>query len=295
MSATRAASLFEPGTFVNFRCAAHACPTRGAAEAPGCSFSHMPLQAQSRRQWQPSKSRSSGLGPRSQWCASQQLQGESGCDRTHSLSAANHFGGHLLRILQTGTGCASSRSERRYRGGVRAAINIDRRRHLEEAFKRQLELEAQAEEDSGTCPVDCVTPVRNLAEFQKVLDEAEASDDLVVVDFYNAACGSCKYILPQFVKMCKSGGQGAGGMGGVVFVKHDVRDEYDELTDLARFYRIRMVPMFAFFQDGSRKEQFATRDKQRVERTIKALLNRRKTFQETYGDRSEHEKTNGDS
>lgn len=52
----------------------------------------------------------------------------------------------------------------------------------------------------------------------------------VVVDFYNAACGSCKYILPQFVKMCKSGGQGAGGMGGVVFVKHDVRDEYDELT-----------------------------------------------------------------
>lgn len=52
----------------------------------------------------------------------------------------------------------------------------------------------------------------------------------VVVDFYNAACGACKYILPQFVKMCKSGGQGAGGMGGVVFVKHDVRDEYDELT-----------------------------------------------------------------
>lgn len=48
-------------------------------------------------------------------------------------------------------------------------------------------------------------------------------------------------------------------------------------------------------QDGSRKEQFATRDKQRVERTIKALLNRRKTFEETYGDKGEQEKADGEN
>lgn len=41
------------------------------------------------------------------------------------------------------------------------------------------ELEAQEEEEDGTCPVDCVQGVRNLAEFQKVLDTAEENDDLV--------------------------------------------------------------------------------------------------------------------
>jgi hypothetical protein len=41
------------------------------------------------------------------------------------------------------------------------------------------ESEAQGEEEDGTCPVDCVQGVRNLAEFQKVLDTAEENDDLV--------------------------------------------------------------------------------------------------------------------
>lgn len=139
MSATVAASVSEAGMSLNFCCCgAQARPAWGAAEAPGCSYAHVPPQAQAHRRWQPSQALATRLRRRSQCCNSWQSQSNSGCDRTHSLSAASHLGGHSLQELQAGIGCASSGGERRHRGGARAAINIDRRRHLEEAFKRQL-------------------------------------------------------------------------------------------------------------------------------------------------------------
>lgn len=39
---------------------------------------------------------------------------------------------------------------------------------------------------------------------------------------------------------------------GVRFLQHDVRTEYDEPSDVARLYRIRATPSFAFFSDGSK-------------------------------------------
>ena len=99
-----------------------------------------------------------------------------------------------------------------------------------------------------------------------MLEEATTGRELVVVDFYSTSCGACKYIAPQFVKLCK-----AGKSGGVVFAKHNVRDEYDELTDVAQLYGIKVVPMFAFFRDGARVEQFPTRDKVKVAETIERL------------------------
>eukprot|EP00270_Netrium_digitus_P007807 TRINITY_DN2290_c1_g2_i4.p1 TRINITY_DN2290_c1_g2~~TRINITY_DN2290_c1_g2_i4.p1 ORF type:complete len:122 (-),score=27.66 TRINITY_DN2290_c1_g2_i4:237-602(-) len=97
----------------------------------------------------------------------------------------------------------------------------------------------------------------------------------VVVDFYNAACGACKYILPQFVKLCKGeSGSREGVDVGVRFLKHDVRDEYDDVSEIARFYKVKAVPMFAFFIGGSRVQQFATRDRTSLSSAISNLRSR---------------------
>ncbi|CAM6083368.1 unnamed protein product [Calypogeia fissa] len=160
---------------------------------------------------------------------------------------------------------------------VQVQLQIDRKRYFEESLRRQEEEEAREAEAEITCPVDCVREVRTYAEFERVLQEAELANTLVVVDFYNSSCGSCKYILPQFIKLCKRGcGEECPveGEKGILFIKHNVRDDYDDLTDLARFYSIRTVPMFSFFVDGSRVEQFPTRDKKKLEQSVKNLLTR---------------------
>ncbi|KAL3684488.1 hypothetical protein R1sor_002510 [Riccia sorocarpa] len=167
--------------------------------------------------------------------------------------------------------------ERRRSRETEARIHIDRKLYFNESFKRQEEEEAREAEAEISCPVDCVREVRTYAEFERVLHDAEQNNALVVVDFYNSSCGSCKYILPQFIKLCKRGcGEECAveNEKGVMFIKHNVRDEYDDLTDLARFYSIRSVPMFSFFVDGCRIEQFPTRDRQKLEQNVQLLLTR---------------------
>ena len=44
----------------------------------------------------------------------------------------------------------------------------------------------------------------------------------VVVDFYKTACGSCRYIQPGFVKLCRAS---EAGRAAVVFLKHNIFDE----------------------------------------------------------------------
>ncbi|KAJ7515208.1 hypothetical protein O6H91_22G005700 [Diphasiastrum complanatum] len=158
---------------------------------------------------------------------------------------------------------------------VRAGIHVDRRRHLEESLKRQKEAEAREAEAGVTCPIDCVRVVHNLVEFENILKEADATNDLVVVDFYNSSCGACKYMLPQFMKLCKRGCSEeciVEEENGVIYVKHNVLDEYDDMTDLATLYSIRSVPMFAFFKNGALVEQFPTRDRRKLEQAICRLL-----------------------
>lgn len=158
---------------------------------------------------------------------------------------------------------------------VLAGIQIDRRRYFDDLLKRQLEAEARQAEADLTCPLDCVRDVHTYREFEKVLHDAEEANELVVVDFYNSSCGACKYLLPQLIKLCKKGCGDECHVNeaiGVVFVKHNVRDEYDELTDLARFYSIRAVPMFSFFMNGSRVDQFPTRDRQRLRQALCQIL-----------------------
>ncbi|CAI7810574.1 unnamed protein product [Closterium sp. NIES-53] len=58
----------------------------------------------------------------------------------------------------------------------------------------------------------------------------------------------------------------------VRFLKHNVRDDYDDLTEIALLYRIKLVPAFAFFKDGSCIGQIATRNTSRVAAALATLL-----------------------
>lgn len=156
---------------------------------------------------------------------------------------------------------------------VGAGININRRNYFDQLLQRQREAEVLEAEAEVTCPVHCVREVHNYREFEKVVNDAQQQKKLVVMDFYDTSCGACKYILHQVIKLCKKGcGEECSVGGEVVFIKHNIKDQYDELTDLARFYSIRSVPMFSFFVDGCRVRQFPTRDGRQLENTICQLL-----------------------
>ncbi|CAI5484795.1 unnamed protein product [Closterium sp. Yama58-4] len=207
---------------------------------------------------------------------------------------------------------------------VSARIQVDRRKYLEELFRRQLEEEKRRAESAVTCPVDCVREVRTMADLEAELLTAENNMQLVVVDFYNSSCGSCKYILPKFIDLCKSGCQGDSEctvdgfafsdnttldkvttdgitrnvlpaaaeeskdadavdsetvrqeFSAVRFLKHNVRDDYDDLTEIALLYRIKLVPAFAFFKDGSCIGQISTRNTSRVAAALATLLSGQK-------------------
>ena len=66
----------------------------------------------------------------------------------------------------------------------------------------------------------------------------EAGSSLVVVDFFKTSCGSCKYIMPGYERICKSIHEQTTNPD-VVFLKHNVfDDEEEEKTDLSRRLRI---------------------------------------------------------
>jgi len=119
-------------------------------------------------------------------------------------------------------------------------------------------------DEDEPCPLECVRQIYTVNDFKKLAEEAHPKS-LVVVDFYRTACGSCKYILPGFVKLCKRSGSHAAP---VVFLKHNVMDEYEERTELADHADIRAVPSFQFWMNGKKVEQFATRDKTKISLAI---------------------------
>lgn len=46
--------------------------------------------------------------------------------------------------------------------------------------------------------------------------------------------------------------QAAAQRAGVTFLKHDIRTEHDDLSDLARLYKVRATPTFAFLVGGAK-------------------------------------------
>ena len=87
------------------------------------------------------------------------------------------------------------------------AIHIDRRHHLELAWKRQQEREQQLSADisllsqpEGTSEGK-VIEVYDLAQLDRILEWA--GNSLVVVCFYTRSCGACKSLLSYFEELSK--------------------------------------------------------------------------------------------
>ncbi|XP_076925468.1 thioredoxin-like 4, chloroplastic [Bidens hawaiensis] len=121
------------------------------------------------------------------------------------------------------------------------------------------------DEDEELCPVECVREIKKDEELLTVLDKTRKGNTLVVVDFYRTSCGSCKYIEQGFAKLCKGSGDEEAA---VIFLKHNVIDEYDEQSDIAERLRIKAVPLFHFYKNGTLLEAFPTRDKERIKAAI---------------------------
>ncbi|GBF94865.1 thioredoxin-like chloroplastic [Raphidocelis subcapitata] len=126
-------------------------------------------------------------------------------------------------------------------------------------------------EDDTPCPTDCVIEVFTEAELEGVFSSA-LPDALVVVDFFKTDCPACKVMAPGFHRMCRSASEHAQH---IIFVKHNIYEYEDddgdgELTPLARRFKIKTVPQFAFFKSNGAElvESFATRDKTRLTEAV---------------------------
>ncbi len=58
--------------------------------------------------------------------------------------------------------------------------------------------------------------------------------------------------MPMHNPPCSWLAQAAQQRAGVRFLKHDIRTEHDDASDVARLYRIRATPTFAFLVGGAK-------------------------------------------
>ncbi|XP_060563520.1 thioredoxin-like [Ruditapes philippinarum] len=99
----------------------------------------------------------------------------------------------------------------------------------------------------------------NLDELEAFLEEC--GDKIVVIDFWAGWCGPCKLIGPVFERLAKD--QSVSDK--LVFVKVDV----DEATDIAQWIGIECMPMFVFYQNGEKIDEFAGANGQLLEKKIR--------------------------
>ena len=98
---------------------------------------------------------------------------------------------------------------------------------------------------------------------QATFDEAIASGQPVLVDFWATWCGPCRMMAPIIEEL------GADYDGKVVVGKVDV----DEEADLAQRYGIMSIPTLILFKDGEPAEQLVgARPKAAVQEMIDGAL-----------------------
>jgi hypothetical protein len=163
------------------------------------------------------------------------------------------------------------------------AINIDRRAHLEAAWRRQAEEEAAlaalsggvlrsageagpgpgsaASSSASAAAAPALDPaalhtVRSAAHLD-ALAAAAGGATVIAVVFYSRSCGTCKAWLAG-ARACAA--EAGAARSGVLFAAHDVRDAWDDATDLARLHRVRAVPTVLFFSGGASVRRLAAPD-----------------------------------
>ncbi|CAL5229040.1 g12289 [Coccomyxa viridis] len=188
---------------------------------------------------------------------------------TGSVTAAQRQHWGRCRPSQVPLGMSCNRQRRQARGRIEVqSLNIDRRQHLEQAWRRQeAEQAAMDLEGSSCCGVDCVTELKNLAHLDRIVESASSS--VVAIAFYSRSCGICKEMLKHYSKLCRESG---GQMAGARFLKHNIRDDFDDLTDVARLYGIRAVPCFVFFIGGAQMKRMSMMDSRQNPEAVKRLI-----------------------
>lgn len=126
------------------------------------------------------------------------------------------------------------------------ALSIDRNKHLDLAWQRQLEQEQLIQKAATDAVADNVIQVYNLPHLESLLEAAGGS--VVVVCFYATSCGICKDVLRELDGVCTDAHRSKAR---IVFLKHDIYNEYDFLSDISRLYGVRTTPSFFFFVDGA--------------------------------------------
>lgn len=179
------------------------------------------------------------------------ISGRAGCTPSHHLSLpVDHH--------------------RQRRHGVLArGITIDRRQHFELAWRKQTADDPFQAVDTGCCPINCITEVRDLQHLERVVDAAGSS--VLVLALYSRSCGACKDMLHFQQRLCKEANQQSAG---AVFLRHNIRNEFDDLTDIARLHRVRSVPTFVFFVGGAQVNRINMVDSRADASAIRTIIGR---------------------
>ncbi|KAK9903253.1 hypothetical protein WJX75_000800 [Coccomyxa subellipsoidea] len=141
---------------------------------------------------------------------------------------------------------------------------LDKYRQDQAVVEAQRVVKDEEGADDETCPAECVRDIYSVEDLDNALEKA-GENTLVVVDFFKTACGSCRYIQPGFVKLCRASEERHSP---VMFLRHNIFDEYEELSELSDRFKIKAVPLFYFFRNGKVVEKFATRERRRIAEAI---------------------------
>ncbi|XP_065220192.1 thioredoxin-2 [Planococcus citri] len=102
--------------------------------------------------------------------------------------------------------------------------------------------------------------IKDSADLEQQL--SEAGSKLVVIDFFAAWCGPCKFISPKLEELSTVETD-------VVFLKIDV----DECEDLAEAYEISSMPTFIFIKNKKKVDSFSGANADKLKEIVEKLKN----------------------
>ena len=128
----------------------------------------------------------------------------------------------------------------------------------EEKIHEELKKLTQPQEEIGKPQADAkIIKVKDKAEFEKEIKDNKKA----IVKFYGDWCGFCKMIAPDYEELSKEYGDK------VRFLEIEITDN----QDVAKEHGVRGVPMFASFENGTKKETVSGANKEALKETVKSL------------------------